>query len=66
MSEASKIFGDDEIDKIAGEIDQLTRLRNDLNKLNLADSHEVIPLLDKMKAHSQYVKDYFKPSKIPN
>ena len=64
MSKANKYFGDEEIDKIAGEINRLEELRNELNKLNIADGHKVIPILEKMQAHSAYVKDYFKPMRF--
>ena len=60
LSKANKYFGDDEIDKIAGEVDRLETLRKELNKLNLADAHKVIEILNKMQTHSQYVLNYFK------
>lgn len=65
MSKAGKYFGDDEIDKIAGEIAELEKCRTQLNNLNLTDAHLAIPILEKMKAHAIYVKDYFKPVKLP-
>ena len=66
MAKANKYFGEEEIDKISGEIDRLEQLRKELNKLNLADAHEVIPILEKMQAHSLFVKDYFKPIRLPD
>lgn len=60
MSKEKKYFGEEEIDKIYGEINRLESLRKELNVLNLADAHEVIPILEKMQAHSLFVKNYFK------
>lgn len=66
MSKSNKYFYEDEIDKIAGEINRLEKLRTELNQLNLADAHKVIPILEKMQAHSIYVKDYFKSVRLPS
>lgn len=66
LSSAGKCFGDDEIDKIAGAISRLEYLRKELNELNLADAHKVIPVLNQMQAHSLFVKDYFKSNTLPN
>jgi hypothetical protein len=64
MAKAGKFFNDPEVDQIAGEINRLEVLRKELNKCNLADAHEVIPILEKMSIHSNFVRDYFKPTKI--
>lgn len=65
MSKENKYFGEEEIDKIAGEIGRLEELRKELNGLNLAEAHKVLPIVEKMQAHALYVKDYFKPIKMP-
>ena len=61
MAKEGKYFGEEEIDKIAGEIDRLRQLRDELNKIDLSEAHEVLPILEKMQAHSLFVKNYFKP-----
>lgn len=60
LSKDGKFFGDAEIDKIAGEIERLEVLRAELNKLNLANAHDVLPILQKMQSHTIFVRDYFK------
>ena len=65
FAKAGKFFGDEEIDKISGEIDRIEQLRVELNSLNVADAHKVMPILTKMLAHTEFVKDYFKTVKIP-
>lgn len=64
MAKMGKYFGDEEIDKIAGEVSRLEFLRNELNKLNMADAHAVIPIINEMQKISEFVRDYFKPVNI--
>ena len=65
MSKAGKYFGEEEIDKIAGEITELEKCRKQLNEINLAEAHLIVPILEKMQQHAVFVKDYFKPVKLP-
>lgn len=60
MAQLGQYFGDEEIDKIAGEINRLKFLRKQLEGKNLADADKVIPILEEMQAISLYIRDYYK------
>lgn len=64
LAKVGKSFGDEEIDQIANEISRLETLRGQLNKMNMADAHKVIPVLQEMQDISEFVLQYFKPVKI--
>ena len=61
LGNAGKCFGDEEIDQIANEIKRLEALREQLNKMNMADAHKVIPVLKEMQETSNFVLLYFGP-----
>ena len=63
LSTSSKYYDEPEIDKIAGEMNRLQFLKKELNSLNIADAHKIIPVLQKMLGHSEYIKNYFTPNK---
>lgn len=65
LAKVGKSFGDDEIDHIANEIKRLEALREQLNKMNMADAHKVIPVLKEMHETSDFVLSYFKPIRLP-
>lgn len=61
----NKIYvGDPQIEQIAGVISRLTCLRDNLKKCNMTDVHITTPILEEMMELNQFVKDYFKPTKI--
>jgi hypothetical protein len=65
LAKVGKAFGDDEIDQIANEIQHLESLRNKLNKINITDAHQLLPILEEMKAVSEFVLSYYKPIQLP-
>lgn len=60
LSQNEKYWGNDEIDKIAGEIDSLKRFKSDLDKVKITEVDELIPILEKMITKANYVKNYLK------
>ncbi|HFK5565277.1 TPA: hypothetical protein ACG0AB_000756 [Elizabethkingia anophelis] len=60
LSQNEKYWGNSEIDEISGKIDNLKRLKKDLDKINITDVDELIPVLKNMLQTSESVKDYFK------
>lgn len=65
LAKVGKSFGDPEIDHIANEIKRLEDLRKQLNNMNMADAHKVIPVLKEMQETSEFVLSYFKPVRLP-
>ncbi|OPB98935.1 hypothetical protein BAS10_04505 [Elizabethkingia meningoseptica] len=60
LSQNEKYWGDTEIDDISGKIENLKRLKKDLDKIKITDVDELIPVLKNMLQTSESVKDYFK------
>jgi hypothetical protein len=65
MRERGKYFNDSEIDQIAGTVQRLEFLRQQLQQVNMSDAHVLLPILDEMKELAHFVSDYFKPTTIP-
>lgn len=63
MRKHRKYFGDPDTDKIAGEIRQMEALLSELYSMNMADAHQVIPILQRMMGHATYIKGYFSSTK---
>lgn len=64
LAKMGRCFGDEQIDQIANNVKRLEFLRDELNKLNMADAHELSPILIEMQELTGFVRDYFKPIKI--
>lgn len=64
LSKNGKFFGDVEIDQIAGEIKRLEFLRSSLVTINSTDVHKIIPILKEMMERSEFILNYFKPTRI--
>ena len=60
LQEAGKVFGDAEIDYIAGNVKELERLRDQLNQVSMTDAHRVSALLSEMQSTALNVLNYFK------
>ncbi len=60
MAQLGKVFGDDEIDYVAGKIQRLESLRKELVAANITESHIIDDLLTKMAATNKDILDYFK------
>ena len=60
LAKIGKSFGDDEIDQIANEIQNVERLRKQLITMNMADAHKVIPILKEMLQTSEFILSYYK------
>jgi regulator of sigma D len=62
LIKAKKVFGDDEIDYIAGKIELLEKLKQELNDFRITDVAGVIQILDEMRICAKDILDYFKKS----
>lgn len=62
LIKAKKVFGDEEIDYIAGKIERLGQLRTLLNDTSITDVIGLIKTMDEMRPLAEDVRDYFKKS----
>lgn len=60
LSQAKKVFGDPEIDKIAGLVENSKRLQRELCAIANTDVEKRIPLLEQMLRTETEIKNYFK------
>lgn len=60
MAKLGKVFGDSEIDEIAGKIQRLESLRTELNALKITDTHEIAKMLEDMKILCNEINNYFR------
>lgn len=60
FAKKGRCFGDDEIDQIANTVIRIETLRDRLNKISMTEPHKVMPILNEMMTHSQFVRDYLK------
>lgn len=63
MAKMNKYFGDEEIDKIAGQIQRLESLKSSLMNTSMTNAHEVKPILDEMQHFTNEILDYYKSNK---
>lgn len=60
LASMGRSFGDEQIDDIANYIKRLESLRSKLNSMNMADPHQVLPVLKEMQETSEMVLAYLK------
>lgn len=60
MAGKGMVFGNDEIDKVSGEIQMLNKLVLNFKEMNQADVHQTIPVMEEMLERAKYIRDYFK------
>ena len=60
LGAANKVFGDKEIDDIAGHIDRLEILKKELAKTKATDVHKIKPILTQMMNLAEFVDNYFR------
>lgn len=65
MAEAGHYVGEPEIEAVASHVDRIKFLRNKIYNTNATDVMELLELMDDMKSHCEFVRDYLKPVIIP-
>lgn len=60
LSQDAKYWDNPEIDEISGKIENLKRLKTNLDKVKITDVDEIIPILKNMLETAGFVNDYFK------
>jgi len=64
MAHAGHYVGEPEIEEIAGHVDRIKKLRNDIFNTDATEPVAMLKLVDDMKVHLEFVRDYFKPTKV--
>lgn len=65
MAKIGRYVGDPEIEEIAGHIDQIKRLQASITQCEPTEVGELIVLLDKIRVHTEFVRNYFnKPAVV--
>lgn len=64
LAKMGKCFGDPEIDQIANTVQRIEHLREKLNALSMTDCNKVLEIVDEIKVHSEFIRDYFKENEF--
>lgn len=65
MAHAGHYVGEPEIEEIAGHLDRAKKLRADLYNGEITDPVLMLKIVDDLKVHLEFIRDYFKPVRIP-
>lgn len=60
LAKQGKVFGDPQIDQIAGVIERCEFLRTQLTKSKMTEADENIPILIELLEHQKFIINYFK------
>jgi hypothetical protein len=60
FAKAGKVFGDPEIDQIAGVVARQETLRRDLDALQMTNWRETLEITRQMTENAEFIRDYFK------